>query len=174
MRLEKGLVQIYTGEGKGKTTAALGLGVRALGSDLKVILFQFLKGRPSGELKTIEEHLSNFSIERDGVETFSSYGSKRRDHEKSRRLFELARDKVFSGAYDLVILDEINVALSLGVIELKEVLDLIAKKPDHVELILTGRGAPDELIEAADLVTEMRKMKHPFDAGIGARKGIEE
>lgn len=174
MRLPEGLIQVYTGDGKGKTTAAIGLGLRALGAGLKVICFQFLKGRSSGEVTAIETHLPGFQLEREGQEGFALRSPNKRDIKKTKDFFNKARLAVISGHYDLVILDEINVAIDLKAIGLGDVLRLLEEKPSYVELILTGRNAPKTLIDRADLVTEMVKIKHPFDRGVKARRGIEE
>ncbi|MDO8885495.1 cob(I)yrinic acid a,c-diamide adenosyltransferase [Candidatus Oleimmundimicrobium sp.] len=174
MRLKKGLVQVYTGEGKGKTTAALGLAMRAVGHDLKVYMFQFLKNRESGEINVANILGPNFIIEQGGGQ-FCRQGKPSGENIKlAQSLFAKVRNTVLEGLYDVVILDEINVAIHFGLINIEQVLTLIKEKPQHVELILTGRYAPSKIIEAAQLVTEMVKIKHPYDQKIKARKGIEE
>jgi cob(I)alamin adenosyltransferase len=167
----RGLVHIYTGGGKGKTTAALGLAIRATGRGMKVIIIQFLKGITSGEHLFLNKHTA-FEIKQ--VSSGDIF-TKPRDQlsEEAQQTLALAEKEMLSGNYDLVILDELLIALSLDLITLKEVLDLLDKKPDKVELVLTGRDAPQELIDRADLVTEMVMVKHPFTEGIPARKGIE-
>ncbi|MDI6892828.1 MAG: cob(I)yrinic acid a,c-diamide adenosyltransferase [Actinomycetota bacterium] len=184
-KLERGLVQIYTGEGKGKTTAALGLALRAVGGGFKVYMFQFLKRSPTGELTSAKLLEPSFKLEQcgRGPEVHIKEGFTLKVHpegefsEEDRRLvkaaLERARRVMKSGQYDVVILDEINLALHYHLVELDEVLRLIEDKPTDVELILTGRYAPPELIEVADLVTEMVEVKHPFKKGIRARRGIE-
>ncbi len=147
----RGYVHIYMGNGKGKTTAALGLALRAIGNGLKVIMYQFLKNRECGEHRI---KLNNFKIVR--VNEF--------------RVHEILKE---IESYDIVIFDEILYAINKGVIRLEDVIKFINEKPKNVEIILTGRNAPKELIELADLVTEMRKIKHYFDKGIKARTGIE-
>jgi cob(I)alamin adenosyltransferase len=167
----KGLVHIYTGNGKGKTTAALGLAMRASGRGMKVIVIQFLKGITSGEHLFLKDHAA-FEIKQ--ISSGDIF-AKRMEQltEESQQTLTIANNEIQSGKYDLVILDEILIALSLDAITLEQVEELINKKPDKLELVLTGRDAPEELIERADLVTEMRMVKHPFTKGIPARKGIE-
>jgi len=173
-RLEKGLVQVYTGDGKGKTSAAFGLALRAAGRGLKVYVVQFIKGGfDYGELHIIER-LPNIKLVAFGRGKFiTDVPPSEEDAKLARQAFELARKVVKEGEYDIVVLDEINVALNLKMIRVDEVVELIKSKPKHVELILTGRYAPKEVIEAADLVTEMRDVKHPYARGVPPRKGIE-
>jgi len=172
--LERGLVQVYTGDGKGKTTAAFGLALRAIGRGLKVFVIQFLKGGfDFGELHVVDR-LPNLEVRSFGRGRFiTASGPSEEDIEEARKALELAREVVMSGEYDIVILDEVNVALHFGLIRLEDVLDLVEHKPEHVELVLTGRRAPEELIEVADLVTEMREVKHPYRRGVPPRPGIE-
>ena len=172
--LGKGLVQVFTGEGKGKTTAALGTVVRALGQGLRVSIIAFMKGgRPSGEWGVLAK-LPNVSIARFGTETFTDPANvKPEEKEQAKQALVAAREAVLSGSYDLVVLDEVNVVVAWKLVELDEVLELVRHKPQNVELILTGRYADKELIKMADLVTEMLSIKHPYDEGTTARKGIE-
>jgi cob(I)alamin adenosyltransferase len=174
IKLEKGLVQVYTGNGKGKTSAAFGLALRAIGRGLKVYVIQFIKGGfDYGELHVIDR-LPNLTLKAFGRGKFvTAKPPEREDVELAKEALGLAGKVVSGGEYDVVVLDEVNVALSLKLISLDDVLKLIKTKPKHVELVLTGRSAPDEIIEAADLVTEMREVKHPFSRGFPARKGIE-
>ncbi|MGA1847854.1 MAG: cob(I)yrinic acid a,c-diamide adenosyltransferase [Thermoplasmatota archaeon] len=173
MPLNKGYLQVYTGNGKGKTTASLGLGLRAAGAGLKVHMVQFMKGRRYSEIDAIMD-IPNFTISQHGRDEFVSRENPERvDIELARKGFEKAREVVLSGEFDMVILDEINVAADYGLVAIQEVIDLIKGRPDHVELILTGRSAPREFIESADLVTEMREVKHFYNQGVEARKGIE-
>jgi len=171
----KGLVIVHTGPGKGKTTAALGLALRAVGQGMRVAMVQFIKGSwKYGELKA-PEFLPGFEIQPMG-RGFVNLGAPTPDPEDvalARQSLEAAREKVMSGRYDLVILDEINYAVDYGLVPVEEVLRLIRDKPEPVHLVLTGRNARPEVVEAADLVTEMREVKHPFRAGIKAQKGIE-
>jgi cob(I)alamin adenosyltransferase len=173
-KLEKGLVQVYTGNGKGKSSAAFGLALRAIGRGLKVYIIQFIKGGfDYGELYIVDK-LPNLTLKAFGRGKFvTQKPAEKVDVEFAEEAFALAEEVVKSGEYDIVILDEINVALNLKLIKIEKVLELIKNKPKHVELILTGRYAPNEIIEAADLVTEMKEVKHPFNKGYQARKGIE-
>ena len=173
-RLEPGLVQVYTGDGKGKTTAAIGLAIRAVGRGLKVFIIQFIKGGfDYGELHVLER-LPNVEVKAFGRGRFiTASGPSQEDIEEAREALDLAREVVMSGEYDIVILDEVNVALYFGLIEVEDVLELIRSKPPHVELVLTGRKAPEEIVEAADLVTEMKEIKHPYRRGVPPRPGIE-
>ena len=172
--LEKGLTQVYTGNGKGKTSAAFGLALRAVGRGLKVYMIQFIKGGfDYGELYVVNR-LPNFTMKAFGRGKFvTDVPPTEEDVKLAREAFELAREVVSSGRYDVVILDEINVALHLKLVGINEVTDLIRNKPKHVELVLTGRYAPPEVVELADLVTEMREVKHPYTKGAPPRKGIE-
>ncbi len=171
----KGLVQIFTGEGKGKTTAALGAVLRAAGHGLKISVIFFIKGHSSqGEYKTLTT-LPNVKVASFGLRQFIHKNDVINPAEKAQAQAALAaaREDVTGGKFDLVVLDEINVAVYFRLLGVQEVLQLIKDKPPRVELILTGRNADKKLIEIADLVTEMGKIKHPFDKGIKARKGIE-
>jgi cob(I)alamin adenosyltransferase len=172
--LPKGLVQVYTGNGKGKTTAALGLVARAHGQGLKAHVIFFMKGGyPYGERITLEQ-LSNVSYEVFGHEHFVDPNNVQEvDREEARKALQSAQKALTSGKYDLVILDEVNVATSWGLIKIEDLLKLIDKKPPSVELVLTGRYADERLIAKADLVSEIVEVKHPYQQGIPARKGIE-
>jgi cob(I)alamin adenosyltransferase len=173
-KLEQGLVQIYTGEGKGKTTAALGLALRALGRGLKVYMLQFLKGEDTGELHAGRLFGDKFVIEQTGLKGFIHRGKiDPRDVHRAKEALKLARTVLTSGDYDLVILDEIIVALYFELISLHEVAELLQNRAPQVEVVLTGRYAPPELVEIADLVTEMKNIKHYYQAGVAAREGIE-
>jgi cob(I)alamin adenosyltransferase len=169
------MIQVYTGSGKGKTTAALGLAMRALGHGLKVYIIQFMKGNIRyGEVETAQQLSPNIVIKQMGRETFVDRDNPDRiDIELAQKAFQLARDVVGSGKYDIVVLDEINVAVDYGLISLEALLNLMDSKPEHVELILTGRDAKSEVIERADLVTEMVEVKHYYREGTHSRKGID-
>ena len=173
-RLEKGLVQVYTGNGKGKTSAAFGLALRAAGRGLKVYVIQFIKGGfDYGELYVVDK-LPNVTLRAFGRGKFiMDKTPAKEDVRLAEEALALAEQVVKSGDYDVVILDEVNVALSLGLVKLERVLELVKGKPAHVELVLTGRNAHEKIVEIADLVTEMREIKHPFSKGVPARKGIE-
>jgi len=172
-RLSPGRVQLYTGDGKGKTTAALGLALRASGHGLRTYIGQFMKGQQYGELDALRDN---------PYITVEQYGSPRCIHREevtsqhiteAQQGLEQAREVMLSGDYDLVILDEVNVAIWFGVLTTEEVLAFLDQRPDDVEVVLTGRRAPQALIDRADLVTDMHEVKHYYQQGIGARLGIE-
>ena len=169
----RGLVQVFTGDGKGKTSAAIGAVVRASGHGLRVYIGFFMKGYPSGE-RNILSQLPDVTMESFGAGGFVGRTNiKPEDKEQAKRGLAAARKAMLSGNYDLVVLDELNLAVARNLVELDEVLKLIADRPQGVELILTGRQADSKLIKSADLVTEMLKIKHPYDNGVTAREGIE-
>jgi cob(I)alamin adenosyltransferase len=170
----KRLIHVYTGPGKGKTTAAFGLALRALGHGWKVIMIQFMKGDEKyGEIQSAK-HLSNFVVEQYGLPTFVKKGNpSEKDMELALKGLERAKKAILQCQYDLIILDEIHVAVDFGLIPLEELLSLIRQKPDQVELVLTGRNAYSEVIALADLVSQIEEIKHPFQKGVPAREGIE-
>lgn len=173
---KKGLILVNTGNGKGKTTAALGMALRAWGQGMKVLVLQFIKGGwKYGELKAVEKLGPNFEIRQMGEGFIKGADDKSLDGHRhaAQEALDAARTEIFSGKYDLIILDEILYAIHYGLVALDDVLDLLARKPENLHLVLTGRNAPPEIIERADLVTEMREIKHPFTKGIPAQKGIE-
>ena len=173
-KLEKGLVQVYTGNGKGKTSAAFGLALRATGRGLRVYVIQFIKGGfDYGELHILDK-LPNITLKAFGRGKFiTTKPPEEEDVKLAEQALKLAKEITEAGEHDIVILDEINVAIDLKLIKLQEVTEIIKKKPDNVEIILTGRNAPEEIINLADLVTELKDIKHPFHKGFKARKGIE-
>jgi len=173
--LSQGLIQIYTGAGKGKTTAALGLSVRAVGHGFHVYIIQFMKGKGgSGELEGLKRLQPECQIEYFGAQGWVHKGENLEEHIlEVRKGFSRAQEIIASGAWDIVILDEILNALWFELIPERDVLELLNKKPRHVELVLTGRNASQAITEKADLVTEMVQRKHPFEQGIMARAGIE-
>jgi cob(I)alamin adenosyltransferase len=175
MSLEKGYVQVYTGNGKGKTTAALGQALRAAGSGLKTFIIQFMKDFPYGETKSIQLLGEWIKLEQHGNDAFvfDKQPPSDRDLEAARRGLKRAREALLSGKYDIVVMDEVCVAIHFGLLKIKNVLPLLKERPKSVELIFTGRYCPQELIEKADLVTEMKDIKHYYETGIPARKGIE-
>lgn len=171
---ERGLVHVYTGNGKGKTTAALGLALRASGHGKKVCMIQFMKGRIDyGELKACKDN-PNITIEQFGRPQFVDKDNPEpEDLEFAKEALGKARDVLGSGEYQIVILDEINLAVDFNLIELENVMELVRGKPEGVELILTGRNAHPEIVKIADYVTEMLEIKHPYKEGQVGRKGIE-
>jgi cob(I)alamin adenosyltransferase len=170
----RGTVQVYTGEGKDKTTASLGLALRAVGHGMTVYMLQFMKGSPNyGELSSAAK-LPGFTIVQSGRDEFLDRENPAQvDIDMAAEGLEKARAAVTGGDYDIVILDEANVALDFGLINLEDVLSLIAARPDHVELVLTGRSAHPEVVKAADLVSEVLNIRHHYDTGVEAREGIE-
>jgi len=173
--MEKGLIQVYTGNGKGKTTASLGLALRAIGHGHKVLIIQFMKGNINyGELEASKRLSPYLTIKQMGRETFVSKSNPDPiDIRLAQDGFALAKKAIAGKEYDIVILDEINVAVDYGLIPLSELLQLIDSKPATVELILTGRNAKPEILEKADLATEMVELKHYYQNGVQAREGIE-
>jgi cob(I)alamin adenosyltransferase len=171
--LGRGYVQLYTGDGKGKTTAALGLALRASGRGLRTYIGQFMKGQRYGEIEALRDH--PFIV----LEQYGSPRCIRREEvttehvAQAHRGLEVAREAMLSGDYDLVVLDEVNVSIWFGLLTTEEVLTFLDQRPDHVEVVLTGRRAPQALIDRADLVTEMRQVKHYYQQGVMARVGIE-
>jgi cob(I)alamin adenosyltransferase len=170
----KGYIQVYTGNGKGKTTAALGLALRAAGAGLQVFIGQFLKNCPYSEIKALERHADQITLGQYGTGCFIVGKPADADREAARRGFEHAKQTLLSGAFDVVILDEITIATHYAMITVQELLDLISIKPDHTELIITGRYADKQIIDRADLVTEMTEKKHYYARGVEAREGIEK
>ena len=169
-----GYVHIYTGNGKGKTTAALGLALRAAGADLRVFIGQFLKNFPYSEIKALERYSDRITIYQYGTGCFVFKQPSDADCEAARHGFAHSRQHVLSGDYDVVILDEITIAIHYKMISVDELLELIDRKPPHVELVITGRYADKKLIDRADLVTEMTELKHYYRRGVEARTGIEK
>jgi cob(I)alamin adenosyltransferase len=176
MPLEKGLVQVYTGNGKGKTTAALGLALRAAGRELMVCIIQFMKGGgPYGEhfaAKRLAPFLTIIPTGREGWVNREKPDPE--DQRLAQEALRLGADAVKSGTYDLVIMDEVNGAIGFGLLSVEDLLAVIQDKPENVELVLTGRNADQQIIDAADLVTEMREIKHYYKSGVPARIGIEK
>jgi cob(I)alamin adenosyltransferase len=169
-----GLVQVYTGNGKGKTTAAIGLAMRAAGWGKRVLIIQFLKGRDTGELHSLARLSPLVKVIQAGSGEFCQPGERPPGlAEATERALGLAETALASGEYELVILDEILVAVSAGLAPLERVLKLVRHKPKSVELVLTGRGAPPELEAEAHLVTYMTEVKHPFRCGVEARRGVD-
>jgi len=166
----RGYIQLYTGDGKGKTSAALGLAVRALGRKKRVCIVQFMKGLETGEVLFFQD-VKGVEIKQFGSGNFVFELAQER--ELAKKGLEYAREQMLSGKFDVIILDEINVAIAMKVIPIEDVLSFLKEKPENVEVVLTGINAPKELLEIADLVTEMREVKHYYKKGVIAREGIE-
>lgn len=173
--LGKGYTQVYTGNCKGKTTAALGLAFRAMGHGLKTYIGQFMKGQKYGELEAAKVVHPYIIIEQYGRPGWVHFHKppKKEDVRLAQEGLRKTKEAMLSGMYDIIVLDEINTAYYFGLLSVQDMLDIIDSKPDGVELVLTGRYVPSEIVEAADLVTEMKEVKHYYQAGVQARDGIE-
>ncbi|MBN1634320.1 MAG: cob(I)yrinic acid a,c-diamide adenosyltransferase [Ignavibacteria bacterium] len=169
----KGYIQVYTGNGKGKTTAAIGLAIRAAGAGKKVFFAQFVKGMIYSEVKALENLSSNITIKQYGLDCFIYNVPTQADIDAACNGFNEVSEIIFSDKYDIIVLDEANIALYYKLFSIEELIDLLKRKPEQTEIIITGRYAPDELIEFADLVSEIKEIKHYYTKGIQARKGIE-
>lgn len=172
MAIEKGYIQVYTGNGKGKTTAALGISLRCLCAGNKVFFGQFMKGQTYSELKATE-YFPNFKMEQYGNLCFVNGTPSPKDYEGAKKGLERMKEVLTSGEYDMVVFDEINTTLFFHLVEVEDVLKVLDLKPEKTEVILTGRYAPQEIIDRADLVTEMKEIKHYYNAGVDSRVGIE-
>jgi cob(I)alamin adenosyltransferase len=170
-KIDNGLIQIYTGNGKGKTSAALGLALRASGHDFKVVLIQFIKGTPCGEHRFITKYNPFKIIKLNGDNNFKK--PKEDLKKEAREILEIAAKCLTDSEYDIVILDEIFMAYNMSLININDIMHLMDIKPASVELIMTGRMAPPKAIERADLVTNMTMVKHPYYKGVNSRMGIE-
>ncbi len=174
-RLTQGLIQVYTGDGKGKTTCALGLALRAVGQGFQVYMVQFMKGWETGEARVAADLLApDMTLRpfgRPGLVNLRAPAEE--DLALIREAWDLSRQVILAGEHDLVILDEINLVLTCNLLIPEEVFQVLRNRPSWVEVVLTGRQAPLELVELADLVTEMRPVKHYYEAGVQARRGIE-
>jgi cob(I)alamin adenosyltransferase len=173
---KRGLIIVYTGSGKGKTTAALGMALRGIGHDFRILIIQFIKGSwKYGELeaaKRLHPYLKIMPMGR-GFIHFNKEGATPEDIKAVVGAWEIFKEKMKSNEYDMIILDEINNVISYDLLMLEDVLESLRCKPDGLHIVLTGRGAPPEIIEIADLVTEMKEIKHPFQQGIKGQKGVE-
>lgn len=170
----RGLVLVITGNGKGKTTSAFGQALRAVGQGYKVFIMQFMKGRDYGEFKAAEKYLPRLTIRRSGLDSFVMRDNPAPvDIKLARQGFEEAKKAVASGRYNMIILDEINVAVDFKLIPLQDLIDLIKNRPPALDLILTGRYAPKEILKLADTVSEVKEIKHHYAAGVKDRAGIE-
>ena len=174
---EQGLTIVYTGKGKGKTTAALGIVLRATGYDKKICMIQFIKGSwHYGEMNSSKRLQPGFEMVAIGKGFVGIIDDKSplEDHKEiANEAIKVSSTKIQSGDYDIVILDEVNYAINLGLVKLEDVLNLIKSKPEQLNIVLTGNHAKKEIIDIADLVTEMKEIKHPFKSGIKAKKGID-
>ena len=169
----KGYVHVYTGNGKGKTTAAFGLALRAAGAGLKVFIGQFIKGKPYNENDVITKHLENITVKQYGLGCFIIGDPTEEDFKAARNGLTEISKMVKENKFDMVVMDEVNIALYYNLFEVDELIEIIDNRPENMEIILTGRYAPQKLIQYADLVTEMKEIKHYYNNGIKARKGIE-
>ena len=172
--LTRGYVQVYSGAGKGKTTAALGLALRAAGAGLRVFFAQFIKGRHYSEIEALERFSDRIVVRQYGRGRFIKGRPSPEDIAAARRGLAEAVEALASGEYDVVILDEANVAAFYELFSVDDLLALVDARPERVELVITGRNAPEKLVERADVVTEMTEVKHYYHQGVKARKGIEE
>jgi cob(I)alamin adenosyltransferase len=169
----KGYIQVYTGDGKGKTTAAIGLAIRAAGAGLRVCIIQFMKGEESSEITLLKKLADPIKVNQFGRNALIEDIPKEEDIVLAQRGLEEAVRAVNSGQYDVVVLDEANIAVYFGLFPVSALLELMEGKPEQVELVITGRKAHPKVIEKADLVTEMCEIKHYYHKGVSARKGIE-
>ena len=173
MKNNLGKIHIYTGDGKGKTTAALGLALRAIGAGYRVYIVQFLKGQDYSELKSLKP-FKKITVKRFGEKTFIHKVGTNPDIMAAKQALDWSKQVIKSGKFDIVVLDEIFLAAFFKLIPLTEIIKLIKNKPKNVELVLTGRKASAQVIKLADYVTEMKEIKHPYQKGLEARKGIED
>jgi cob(I)alamin adenosyltransferase len=171
--MEKGYIQVYTGNGKGKTTAAFGLVLRAVGAGKKVFFAQFVKGREYSEIHAVREFLPAVTVKQYGLDCFIVNAPTQVDIDMAHKGLEEISVIILSGKYDVVVLDEANIAIFYNLFTSTELIGILKRKPETVEIIITGRYACPEVLDAADLVTEMKEVKHYYTNGIKARKGIE-
>ncbi len=169
----KRYIQIYTGNGKGKTTAALGQAVRAAEAGMKVYFAQFVKGKPYSEISMIENRIPEITIKQYGLGCFIVDKPSLEDINAARKGLQEIEDIIISGEYDMIVLDEVTIALYYKLFSVDDVIKVLQIKPNKTKIVITGRYAPDELIEIADLVTEMKEVKHYYNMGVEAREGIE-
>ncbi len=171
--MQQGFIQVYTGNGKGKTTAALGLALRSYGAEKSIFIGQFIKGKYYSELNAIRKCLKKIVLKQYGLDCFIVNEPNEKDIIAAQKGLEEMKEVIKSGNYDLVIMDELNIALYYKLFSVDSVLEILKMKPKHVEIVITGRYAHERIIEIADLVTEMNEVKHYFTEGIKARPGIE-
>lgn len=171
--MRKGYIQVYTGNSKGKTTAALGLALRAAGAGLKVFIGQFIKKKKCSEHKALERFKDLITVKQYGTGFLKGEKPAKSETEAAQKGFEEIKNIISSKAYDMVILDEINVAVHYKLLNVEDIIDLLNSRPSSMEVVLTGRYADEKIIEMADLVTEMKEIKHYYKKGVKARRGIE-
>ena len=169
----KGYIQLYTGNGKGKTTAAFGLAMRAAGNGMKTFFAQFVKGMPYSELDIVKSNLPQITIKQYGLDCFIVNEPTQKDIDAARAGLAEVNEIILSGNYDIIVLDEACIALYYKLFKVEELIEIIKLKKESTEIVITGRYAPKELIDIADLVTEMKEIKHYYANGVEARKGIE-
>lgn len=174
MPFKRGYIQVYTGDGKGKTTAALGLALRAAGAGLKVYIAQFIKSGDYSEIRALKALAVHITVEQFGLGRFIKGRPSKEDIDAAQRGLRAIRTAMASNDFQVVIMEEGNVAAACGLFPVEEILSVMAEKPDAVELVITGRGADPRVVERADLVTEMRAVKHYYQTGVAARVGIEK
>ena len=174
MQFDQGYIQVYTGDGKGKTTAAIGLAIRAAGAGLKVFIAQFIKSGDYSEIRALDRYADLITVKQYGLGRFIKGKAADDDIAMARDGLQALRRALCSGDYQVVIMEEGNVAAACGLFPVEEILSLMRAKPGGVELVITGRGADPRVIDGADLVTEMKAVKHYYQVGVGARTGIEK
>jgi cob(I)alamin adenosyltransferase len=171
--MRKGYIQVYTGNSKGKTTAALGLALRVAGAGLKVFIAQFIKKRQCSEHKALDRFKDLITIKQYGTGFLKGGRPTKSEIEAARKGFEEVKNIISSKTYDMIVLDEINIAIHYNLLNVEDIVDLLNSRPPNMEIVLTGRYADEKIIEIADLVTEMKEIKHYYKKGVKARKGIE-
>jgi cob(I)alamin adenosyltransferase len=171
--MRRGYIQVYTGNSKGKTTAALGLALRAAGAGLKVFIAQFIKKRQCSEHKALDRFKDLITIKHYGTGFLKGGRPTKSEIEAARKGFEEVKNIISSKTYDMIVLDEINIAIHYNLLNVEDIVDLLNSRPPNMEIVLTGRYADEKIIEIADLVTEMKEIKHYYKKGVKARKGIE-
>lgn len=169
----KGFIQVYTGNGKGKTTAAIGLSIRAVGAGKKVFFAQFVKGKPYSEITVLQKLSPTITLKQYGLGCFIEKEPTKADIESAQKGLQEIKKFIQAASYDVIVLDEANIALFFNLFSVKDLIKIVQSKPPETEIIITGRYAPEEIIAIADLVTEMKEVKHYYNSGIEARKGIE-
>jgi cob(I)alamin adenosyltransferase len=170
----KGYIQVYTGDGKGKTTCAIGLSVRAAGAGLKILIVQFIKAGDYSEVKALRQLSDHITLKQFGKGRFIKGKPSPEDIKAAKEGLTFIQQAIASGEYDVLVLEEANVAITCGILQLEDILDIMKNKPEDLELVITGRGADPKIIEKADLVTEMKEIKHYYHKGVQARVGIEK